>query len=94
MKKQEILTAAIRLAKKTGYNNLRCVDVAESAGVAPSLILYYFKSINGLKATVVKTAREKKILIILAQAILLKDGKVKKISKELRQAAIEAVNNQ
>lgn len=86
-RKEQILEAAIKLAKREGYNNIRRDDVAAAANVSMGLVNAYFKTIKQLKRAVMRAAIHREILEIIAQGMLAKDNLVAKISDDLKQRA-------
>lgn len=63
-----ILDAAVKLAKKIGYRNLKRVGVAEAAGVSKSCVSHYFE-FDDLREAVVQRAIRDKVVAIVAQAL-------------------------
>ena len=58
IRKQQILEAAIELAREKGIHSLRRDTVALYAGVGIGLISYYFNPFTKLKAAVTKHLRD------------------------------------
>ena len=62
-RKQQILEAAIALAKEEGYYSLGLRNVARSAKCSPGLVLNYFGSVLELQSSVMKEAIKKEIIV-------------------------------
>jgi AcrR family transcriptional regulator len=66
--KEQILTAAVNLAKKRGLRGLTRVEVAQAAGAATGTINYHFEAMDVLRNAVVEYAIVHEVLEVLAQA--------------------------
>ena len=93
LRKDHILNAAIKVAKKKGYNKITRDDVAEAAGVSMSLITHYFETMNQLKRDIMRTAVKRGIPEIVAQGLVNKDRHALKASKELKTKAAHLIAN-
>lgn len=58
-RRAELLGIAERLFRERGYRDTRMIDIAEEAGVAKSLMYWYFESKEALFVAVVHDMREK-----------------------------------
>ena len=72
-RKQQILEAAIALAKEEGYYSLGLRNVARSAKCSPGLVLNYFGSVLELQSSVMKEAIKKEIIEIIVQGVVNKN---------------------
>jgi AcrR family transcriptional regulator len=87
-RKQEILEAAVRLARVDGYSNITRDNIATAAGVSMGLVNHHYGTINQLKRAVMRAAISREILSIIAEGIVLKDKVALKVSEELRKRAL------
>ena len=87
-RKKQILNAAVSLAVKVGYSNIRRDDVAKNASVSTGLINRYFTTIMQLKNEVMRYAIRNEILQIIAEGIVLKDPQALKVPNELKIRAL------
>lgn len=85
IRRQEILDAAIKIAKVYGYLYMRRNDVAEEARASTGLISHYFVSMDGLKTAVLEAALEKEIVPILAQALSMGDITTQSLTPALKK---------
>jgi AcrR family transcriptional regulator len=84
--KEKLLEAGITLARQRGYNNITCQEVADTAGVARTLIYYYFGCCDGMRSAVLVEATLRQELIIIAQAMAVRDPALR-VSEDVRQRA-------
>lgn len=91
-RKREILNAAIALAKVSGYRTLTRDGVADRALVSTGLISYHFETMDALKRLVVKTAIEKEILPIIAQALADGDLQARNAPERLKKQALATLS--
>jgi AcrR family transcriptional regulator len=49
-RRRRILMAAVDVLRERGYSGTRVVDIAEAAGTSSGLVLYHFKSLEGVLA--------------------------------------------
>lgn len=83
-RKTQILKAAVSLSKSLGYKSITRDAVAKKAGIASSLIAFYFPKMTDLKNAVLETAIEKSILEIIAQALSVNDETALKLSSTVK----------
>jgi len=88
IRKQEILNAAIELAKRVGYQAITRDEVAQEADASSSLITCYFYNMDGLKRAVMQAAIELEELSIIAQGLGLRDAEALAINDKLKSKAI------
>lgn len=89
IRREKILRAAVRLAKRIGYQAVTRDDVADEADVSQGLVTYYFATIANLKSELIDTAIEKEIVAIVAQAVSVGDVQIKKLNPGLKQKVSE-----
>lgn len=84
-RKELILSAALRLAAKVGYTNIRRDAVAEEAGCSNGLVNEYYGTVGQLQRDVMREAVRTKNLPVIAQGLAVNDPYAKKASEELKQ---------
>lgn len=93
LRKAQILTVAIELAKEKGYREITRDGVAESAGVSMGLVTRYFGTMKQLKTAVMRSAVKQGIPEIVAQGLANGDAHAKKASVELKARAATLLAN-
>lgn len=88
LRRKHVLDVAIELAKTKGYTAVTRDEVALKACVSPGLISHHFKSIENLRATILKTAIKREVLEIIAQGLVRKDPIAIQAPQKLKQKAI------
>lgn len=86
--KAGILSAAMQVANLQRYNKVSREDIAKRAGVAESLVSYYFKSMKKLRDAMVERAVETDNLKLIGQALADKHPIAKRATKAVREAAV------
>lgn len=69
-RKDHILRHALRLAERWGYDKITRADIADSAGISPSLVTYHFGSMDWLRRRVMVEAVEQKRVKVIAQGLV------------------------
>lgn len=92
IRKSEIMESAVELSKSKGYTTITGEQLAAFAGVARSLINFYFGGMKKLKKELVKMAIRDEILPILSQALSHNDPSIKTINSRLRRKVVEYLN--
>ena len=92
-RKDQILIAAVELAKEVGYNVMTRDAIAVKAGVSMGLVTHYFETMIQLRRDVIRYARKNNIPEIIAQEIANQDKHAKKASPELKAKAVELLAN-
>ena len=90
LRKQEILEAAVRVAARDGYMSMQRIKIAEEAQCADGLIGHYW-TMPQLRRSVLRYAVKNKVFPVIVQAIGNGDKYIKRISKELRQEALNSI---
>lgn len=88
VRREQILNAAVALAKTKGYTNMTREAITSAAGVSPRLLNYYYKTMNQLKRDVMRHAIKNKVLEVIAQGLLAKDPHALKIPDDLKKSAV------
>ena len=82
-----ILATAIELAHDLGYWNVTRVQIGKELLIAPSLVGYYYPTMEELRDLIVAEGISDNDPVIAAQAIITKHPLAPAISKRLRVAA-------
>jgi AcrR family transcriptional regulator len=57
-RRRRILMAAVDVLRERGYSGTRVVDIADAAGTSSGLVLYHFKSLEGVLAQALTTLED------------------------------------
>lgn len=87
LRKDHILTVALKEAERCGFSSISLVKIAEAAGVAHSTVLKYFGTMGQLKTDVMRKAVKTSNLKVIAQGLAVGDRQAKKASEELKAEA-------
>lgn len=68
-RREHILSVAIDICNKQGYNNLTRERIATQAGIATGLVNHAFTTMTKLRRAVMRAAIQREILPIVAQGI-------------------------
>lgn len=93
VRKDQILIAAVQLAKEIGYSKMTRDAIAIKAGVSMGLVTHYFETMIQLRRDVIRYARTNDIPEIIAQGIANQDKHARKASPELKAKAVELLAN-
>lgn len=93
LRKGQILSVAINLAKEQGYDKITRDGVAEKAGVSMGLVTRYFGTMHQLKVAIMRTAVKQGILEIVAQGLANGDVHARKAPAELKARAVTLLAN-
>ena len=88
VRKDQIITAAIELARRDGYENVRREGVAAQAGIAPGLVSKYWGTMPQLRRAIMRHAIEIEDLIVIAQGIARGDPCARKAPQKLKDRAL------
>lgn len=89
---KQILDVAMYLAARDGFVELTRDTVAEAAGCAPGLISRYFRTMRGLKNSVMREAVDTRALGIIAEGLALKDAIALSAPQELKAEAAQSLH--
>lgn len=92
-RKQQILNAALTVAKNSGLNKTTKQSIAEAAGISVSLVGHYFKTVPQLKRAIMRAAISQGIIEIVAEGLTSKDPHARKAPKELKTRAAQLIAN-
>lgn len=87
-RKRRILSAALSLAARNGYNRITRDAIAQAADCAPGLVSNYFGTMTALRRDIMRAAIREQELAVVAQGIVAKDPHALKASPELKQQAL------
>lgn len=98
IRREQILQAAVTLAARDGYPNIKRDEVAERAGVAAGSVNLHFETMTQLRRSLVRYAVEQAnkgktgpVLRVVAQALSMKDKHAAKATDAVKKAALESV---
>lgn len=89
VRKDEVITAALDLASRTHFDKLSQRTVADHVGIKGPAVQYHFGTMTQLKNEVVRAAIKRRVLRVVAQAIVAGHPQARKIDDELKRAAFE-----
>lgn len=93
LRKDQILAAAVALARTDHYAALTRLKIAEKAGVSMGLVTNYFGTMQKLRRSVMRAAIAQEIPEIVAQGLANGDPHAKKAPPELRTRAATLLAN-
>lgn len=86
-RREQLLSCALELAEKIGFQNVRRQDVADSAGVTMNLINHYFSTMPQLRRAIMRAAVTRECTRVIAQGLAVGDKQAKKAPEALRRRA-------
>lgn len=87
-RKEQIITAALSLAENSHYLTVTRSEIAKALGVSGPAVQYHVKSMKHLRGELVKAAIKRKVLAVVAQAILLGNEEVQAAPEALKLEAM------
>lgn len=90
-RRQQIMTHAIKLARRVGYMNVRRDELAGNAGVANGLVSNHWTTMIQLKRSIMKEAIRIEDATIVGQGLALKDRHAMKAPQHLKDKAIAQI---
>ena len=93
VRREQLLDAAITIAKKVGYTNVERNAIADAAGVSMALINNYLGTLPQLQRTLMRYAVKNNIVEIVAQGLACRDRHASKASQELKEQAAQFIVN-
>lgn len=88
VRREQILAAAVTLAKKHGYSRITREAITQAAGVSPRLLNYYYSTMEQLKRDVMRYAIKNKVLEVIAQGLVAKDPHALKVPEDVKRLAV------
>lgn len=85
LRAENILDAALIVARTDGFRNMTRDTVAARAGCSPGLVSYYFSTMPQLRRSVMRAAISRRVVEVVAEGIALKDKYALQASPELRK---------
>jgi len=93
-RKQQILTAAIKVAGRPGgWGKLTRDAVAKEAGCAEGLVSKYFGTMIAFRRSIMRAAIQARNLAVVAQGLAAGDTNAQKAPPELKAAAVETLTH-
>lgn len=89
-RKEQILDAAILLARKQGYTHLTRLDIANVTGLSEGLVSKYFGTMPQMRRAILSAAIVRQDLVVIAQGLVAREAKVLKLPEATRRLAMEA----
>ncbi len=90
-RRELILKAAVNLAEGDHYQRITRQDIAEEAGIAPTLVTHYFGTMPKLRRDVMCYAVLNERLRVIGQGLVAKDDPALEASPGLQTAALDAL---
>ena len=91
-RKQQILTAAIKVAGRPGgWGKLTRAAVAKEAGCAEGLVSKYFGTMIAFRRSIMRAAIGAENLAVVAQGLAAGDASAKKADPELKARALSTL---
>lgn len=90
-KENDILAAAMAVARRGGLDAIRTAAVASAAGCQHPLIFYHFDTLENLRDIVATEALRRNDKVIIARLILDKNPHVQHLSKAKRRQYLSAL---
>ena len=91
LRKENILSCAIKLSETVGYSSITITAVAEEAGVTRQTVAHYFSTLNQLQTDIMRRAVKEKNLKIIAQGLVSQNKHAQKADAELKQEALKCL---
>ena len=93
-RKEQILTAAIKVAGRPGgWAKLTRYAVAKEAGCAEGLVSKYFGTMIAFRRSIMRAAIQARNLAVVAQGLAAGDTNAQKAPPELKAAAVETLTH-
>jgi AcrR family transcriptional regulator len=89
VRKDQILAAAMRLARVDGYTHIVRTNIAAAAGCSTGLVNRYYGTMGQLRRAIIREAARIGDLEIIAQAAVAKDPNLEKVDPSLINEALE-----
>lgn len=88
---EQLLEAALAVAERDGFSNLRRDAIAAKAGVNGSLVSLRLGTMDAVRRAVMRRAIKERRLSIVAQGLAIKDRHALKAPQDLREKAIASL---
>lgn len=87
-----ILSIAMGVAERNGFNKLSRATVAEESGVSDSLIAYHFGTMIEFRRKIMRQAIKEERLGIIAEGLAIRDSHAQKAPDELKTRALASLS--
>lgn len=87
----EILEAALKLARQDGYRDVTRERIATAAGVSPALVSVRLGTMIQLRRRLMRYAIKRACLPVIAQGLAARDGQALKAPAELKNLALASL---
>lgn len=91
LRKQHITEQGLTLARNGHYLLFTRGELAAACCVTPGVITAYFGGIDNVRGAVLELAIERKVIEVIAQALVQRDPLIANINDELKQKAIKFI---
>lgn len=88
-RRDQILTAAVKLAEEHGYSKITRDQIAAAAGCAPGLVSHYFATMPQLRRAIMRAAVKAVNLAVIAQGLGVGDPHAKKAPTDVKTKALK-----
>lgn len=92
-RKQHIMDAAMKLARRQGYQNVKRADIADTAGVSNALVSKYFATMPQLKRAIMRHAVTISCPTVVMQGLACGDPQARKATQECKARAAQMLVN-
>lgn len=89
--KEQILTVALKLAEKKGYDKITRDELADKVGCATGLINHHYGTMNQLRRDIMRHAIKERILTVVAQGLAARDPFALKANDDLKKEALQTL---
>jgi len=89
-RKQQILNAAISVARDKNYSTITREDIANRAQVSTGSVARYFGTMCQVRRAIMRAAIQKEILPIIAQGLVGNDKNAEKAPAQLKEKAMKS----
>lgn len=90
-RKDEILNAALAVAARLGFANVRVADIATQAGCGYGTVSYHFNTMTQMRRAMMRAAVDRKLLKIIAEGLVMRHPEAKKAPADIQQKAIASL---
>lgn len=91
VRKEQILDAALDVARVRNYTSITREEIADRAGVSVGLVTKYFSTMPQLKRDVMRAAIRVEALAIIAHGVAIRDPHALKAPADLQQRAVASL---
>jgi AcrR family transcriptional regulator len=88
LRRTHILDAAVLLASSGNYTQITRQEIADVAGIAPTLISHHFGTMIQLRRALMRYAVQGRHLSVIAQGLAARDPQAQKATTELQASAL------